>query len=72
MTMDLLSEGTQATIVQVQSKDDIKRRLMDLGIAAGSRIECLNRSPFGDPTAFLVKGTVIALRNDDARSIVVR
>ena len=43
-----------------------RRRLMDLGILPGTPITVENRSPFGDPTAYRVRGTVIALRREQA------
>ncbi len=44
---------------------------MDLGFVPGTRIEAVRRSPAGDPTAFGVRGTVIALRGEVARQILV-
>lgn len=70
-SLNLLEVGKCATVIRVGSKEEIKRRLMDLGIASGTEIECLNRSPLGDPTAFCIKGTVIALRSDDSKFIDV-
>lgn len=70
-SLNLLEKGRNATIVKMESTGEIKRRLMDMGIAVGSNIECVNRSPYGDPAAFLVKGTVIALRNNDSQYISV-
>jgi len=37
----------------------------------GARVECIMKSPLGDPVAYLVKGAVIALRREDAASITV-
>lgn len=48
-----------------------KRRMLDLGFVSGSIVEALLRSPSGDPKAYLIKGTVIALREDDAKNIFI-
>jgi DtxR family Mn-dependent transcriptional regulator len=48
-----------------------RRRLMDLGIVAGTQITAEMRSPGGDPTAYRVRGAVIALRENQAREIKV-
>jgi Fe2+ transport system protein FeoA len=45
---------------------------MDLGILPGTRIEVEMRSPLGDPTAYRVRGSVIALRRRQAQNIVIR
>lgn len=48
------------------------RRLGDLGFVQGTGIACLYRSPAGDPTAYGIRGTVIALRKQDAARVRVR
>ena len=47
-------------------------RLKELGFTVGTSAKCLYRSFAGDPAAYSVKGTVIALRGDDAASILIR
>lgn len=49
----------------------MRRRLLDLGFTEGARAECLFDSPQGDPRAYRVRGTVIALRNRDARGVLI-
>ncbi|HAM06670.1 MAG TPA: ferrous iron transport protein A, partial [Ruminococcaceae bacterium] len=44
----------------------------DMGITEGEKIVPIMKSPFGDPTAYLSKGTVIALRESDCSKITVR
>jgi len=53
--------------------DDVqaRRRLNDLGIVEGTLIRALYQSPSGDPRAYLVRGTVIALRADTADKIIL-
>ena len=43
-----------------------RRRLLDLGFVAGTAVEVEMVSPAGDPTAYRVRGTVIALRREQA------
>ena len=43
-----------------------RRRLLDLGFVPGTVIEVDLISPSGDPTAYRVRGTVIALRREQA------
>lgn len=63
--------GGSARVVNILTIDANRRRLLDLGLVPGSMIEVIRRSPAGNPTAYLIKGTLIALRNDDARQILV-
>lgn len=69
--MSSLSVGEKGRIVAVTNEGAIRRRLMDIGFTEGTRVTCLRQSPLGDPTAFTVKGSVIALRREDAAGIYV-
>jgi DtxR family Mn-dependent transcriptional regulator len=46
-----------------------RRRLLDLGFVSGSVVEANLVSPAGDPTAYLVRGALVALRREQARFI---
>lgn len=46
-----------------------RRRLLDLGFVPGTRVTAELVSPGGDPTAYTVRGTLIALRREQARMI---
>lgn len=48
-----------------------RRRFMDLGILPGTQIDVQMRSPGGDPTAYRIRGSTIALRRDQAGLINV-
>jgi len=49
-----------------------RRRLLDLGLVPGTAIRCEFRSPFGSPRSYLVRGTMLALRREQAEKILVR
>jgi DtxR family Mn-dependent transcriptional regulator len=46
-----------------------RNRLMDLGFVPGTLVEVAISSPFRDPTAYRVKGGLIALRKVQASKI---
>lgn len=46
-----------------------RRRLMDLGIVPGTQIEAQLRAVGGDPTAYRVRGAMIALRRQQAELV---
>jgi Fe2+ transport system protein FeoA len=46
-----------------------RRRLLDLGVLPGTVIQAEIRSPNGDPTAYLVRDALIALRAEQAEFI---
>lgn len=69
--LDTLCPGEIAVVKNLNSKGPLRRRLLDMGLVEGTRVECLGRSPGGDPKAFLVRGAVLALRAGDCRDIVI-
>lgn len=58
-------------VAAVCSPESMRRRFYDMGIAKGTVIRCLFRSPGGDPTAYAVRGAVIAIRARDAEDVLV-
>ena len=49
----------------------IRRRLLDIGLVEDTEVECLGKSPLGDPCAYLIRGAVIAIRSEDCRNILI-
>lgn len=72
LSLNLLEIGKKASVISVNSDELIKRRLLDMGLVENSIVECILESPFKDPRAYLIKGALVAIRNDDAKKIVVR
>lgn len=68
-TLDQLQLGGKAIVTKLNSGAKIKRRLLDLGFTPGAVTEAVLLSPGKDPTAYLIRGTVIALRSEDARVV---
>mgnify|MGYP001171436853 CR=1 FL=1 len=48
-----------------------RSRLLDMGFVPGTVVEAAIRSPFNDPTAYMVKGGLIALRRNQASKILI-
>ena len=49
-----------------------RRRLLDLGLTPGAQVEVSLETAFGDPRAFRIRGTTVALRGQQAEQILVR
>lgn len=67
-----LKTGQKGTVKMLSARDDMRRRLQDIGLIEGTVVECLGRSPLGDPAAFLIRGAVIALRGEDSSGVLVQ
>lgn len=66
-----LKPGQSAKIKELLSIGSIRRRLLDIGLIENTEVECLGRSPGGDPSAFLIRGAVIAIRSEDCKNILI-
>lgn len=71
ITLDVLPLGKSAKVVNIDYNSNLINRIYDLGITQNSIIKAAFKSPFGDPIAYLVKDTLIALRKKDCKSIIV-
>ncbi|MDD4688998.1 MAG: FeoA family protein [Eubacteriales bacterium] len=69
--LDELGVNISSKVVALENQGSIRRRLQDMGIIEGTTIKCLFHSPFNEPTAYEVRGTVIGLRKEDAKLIVI-
>ena len=72
MTKELcaLRPGKAARVARLESAPGMRRRVLDLGFTEGTKVRCLFDAPGGDPTAYWVRGAIIALRREDAARIV--
>ncbi len=65
-----LSIGTTGVLKEITC-DKIKRRLLDLGFIPNTLVTPIFRGIFNDPTAYLIRNIVIALRKSDAEHILI-
>lgn len=71
MTLNNLKVGHSAIIKDVHNQSTERRRLFDLGILPGTRIENVMLSPLGDPVAYRIRNSVVALRKEQTILIEV-
>jgi DtxR family Mn-dependent transcriptional regulator len=71
--LDSLQPGQSGIVTGISSlsRGVERRRLFDLGIIPGTEIDVEMVNPGGDPTAYRIRGSVIALRSNQARLIKV-
>lgn len=69
MKLNELEINKTGRILKINCKKDIRRRLLDLGMIKGTKITPVLISPSGDPKAFDIRGTLIAIREEDTKLI---
>ena len=67
-----LQMGEVGVITSLMAQGSIKRRLLDIGLVDDTEVQCISNSPSQDPKAFLIRGAVIALRNEDCQNVLIR
>ena len=66
-----LKFGEKVVIKNIDSSHPSSRRILEIGFTPGQEIELINSSVFDDPLAFSIRGTLIALRRNEADCIKV-
>lgn len=71
-SLDRLPLGKCGVVSALTSEGVQRRRMLDLGLVEGASVEALHQSPSGSPTAYSIMGAVIALRQEDAKKIILK
>lgn len=69
-TLNELAIGETAVVRKLLIHGSMRRRLLDIGLIDGTPVQCIGRSPSGDPRAYLIRGAVIAIRSEDCADII--
>ena len=67
-----LSPTESGIIDSIIAEGNMHRRFLDLGLIPGTRVVCVGTSPLGDPKAFLVRSVKVAIRDRDAKGIILK
>lgn len=70
MTLKDIRPGEQCVITNLHI-NNLRKRLIDLGLTTGTTIFVKKMAPLGDPMEILVRGYLLTLRKAEARSIEV-
>ena len=71
MPLTELPIGRLGIVRELRANNRTRRRMLDFGLIANTVVEALCQSPSGDPTAYHIRGAVIALRTEEAAGIIV-
>ena len=68
-TLDQLPIGASAVVQHVGCDRPVARRLMEMGLLPGTRVDTVRRAPLGDPLKIRLRGYLLSLRRADAARI---
>ena len=66
-----LPVGAAAVVRDVQSGTATLTRLRELGLLPGTRIQLVRRAPMGDPLEISVRGSLLSVREQEAKLIQI-
>lgn len=66
-----MEKGQKGTVTALKTEGNLRKRLQDLGLLEGTPVDCVRESPLGDPKAYRVRDSVMALRKEDAGTVWV-
>jgi len=70
-TLAEIKVGQRAKVVELLVEGPTRRRLLDLGLLPGTEVRAVMESPLGTPVAYEIRGSILALRLEDASKIMV-
>jgi ferrous iron transport protein A len=71
MHLSEIQTGQIVQVVGIAGQSSFRRRLMELGLVPGTRVELLRVAPLGDPVELLVRGASLSIRKAEASVIEV-
>lgn len=70
-TLAELTVGGSAQVVTVAGERPFRRRLLEMGLTPGVRVEVVAIAPLGDPIEIALRYGRMSLRKHEARLVVV-
>ncbi len=72
MTLKDVQPGQTCIIEGLGTKSLLRKRIIDMGLTIGTKIEVRKLAPLGDPIEILVRGYHLSLRKAEAAEVFVR
>ncbi len=69
MTLDELKPNESAVITSVDGENELRCRLLDMGLIPRTKVTLRKVAPMGDPIEIHIRGYELTLRIDDAKQI---
>jgi len=70
-TLMMLRPGEKGRVARIQAPDNIRQRLIDMGLLPNVEITLERVAPLGDPIEIKLRGYHLSLRKEEANSIIL-
>jgi ferrous iron transport protein A len=71
MTLNELKPGQTGVVTRV-TLNNLRKRIIDMGVVNGTRIFVKKLAPLGDPMEIVVRGYLLTIRKAEARAIQIQ
>lgn len=71
ISLNNLPVGSVGIVKSLSNSGVSRRRLLDLGLIPNSVVTTERQSPAGNPTAYNIRGAIIALRSEEAKNVII-
>lgn len=71
MSLNNTKVGQLSKVYKINKESLLKRRLLDIGFTTGTEVETVLSNFGGNLVAYMVRGALIAIRDEDAGHILV-
>ena len=71
ISLRTLQIGQWARISSISAEAEIGRRIRDMGLIPGAKVQVVGQAPLHDPVALRLMGFTLTLRNNEADFITV-
>ncbi|MDR1466928.1 MAG: ferrous iron transport protein A [Oscillospiraceae bacterium] len=71
ISLNELNRGKTGRIKKLICSGLKRKRFLDFGFIKGTKVRAIIKSPFNGPTAYSINETIIAIRGEDAKNILV-
>lgn len=69
MKLTEFQPGDEGVILMVKGEGRIRRRLFDMGVTPGAKVQMVKKAPLGDPIEIVIRGYNLTLRKDEAEFV---
>jgi len=70
-TLKDIKSGETVTVLKVHGEGQLRKRIMEMGITKGCKVEVIKVAPLGDPIEITLRGYDLTIRKADAEFVEV-
>lgn len=72
MTLKDLKPGQSGVVASIGGAGNIRRRVLEMGVTPGTKVDVIKVAPLGDPVEVVLRGYNLSLRKEEAEAITIK